>query len=131
MPKTVWATFSQGKVELLEQIDIPDGSRVLVTILPDEEDEFWLQTSQVSLDVVNSKHTSQDLIITPLTSKISNLLEGEFVLSEWVVAGLNVATAVKRGLYTVHASLIVKLIGKLANADIEELEKSLCGWLGL
>jgi hypothetical protein len=52
MPKTVWATFRQGKVELLEQIDIPDGARVLVTILPDEEDNFWLQTSQVSLDAV-------------------------------------------------------------------------------
>jgi mRNA interferase MazF len=81
--------------------------------------------------VVNSKHTSQDLIITPLTSKTTNLLAGEFVLSEWVVAGLNVATAVKRGWYTVRASLIVKPIGKLANADIEELEKSLCDWLGL
>jgi hypothetical protein len=52
MPKTVWATFRQGKVELLEQIDVPDGARVLVTILPDEEDKFWLQTSQSSLDPV-------------------------------------------------------------------------------
>lgn len=52
MPKTVWATFRQGKVELLEQMDIPDGARVLVTILPDEEDKFWLKTSQVSLDTI-------------------------------------------------------------------------------
>jgi hypothetical protein len=52
MPQTVWATFNQGKVELLEQIDVPDGARVLVTILPDEEDKFWLQTSQRSLDAV-------------------------------------------------------------------------------
>jgi hypothetical protein len=34
MPKTVWATFRQGKVELLEQMKVPDGMRVLVTILP-------------------------------------------------------------------------------------------------
>jgi len=52
MPKTVWATSRQGKVELLEQIDIPDGTKVLVTILPDEEDNFWLQASQSSLAAV-------------------------------------------------------------------------------
>lgn len=81
--------------------------------------------------VVNAQHVSQDLIITPLTSKTAKLLEGEFVLSEWAVVGLNVATAVKRGLYTVHRSLIVKLLGKLATADAEQLEKSLRDWLGL
>jgi hypothetical protein len=52
MPKTVWATFRQGKVELLEQMDIADGARILVTIAPDEEDKFWFQTSQVCLDAV-------------------------------------------------------------------------------
>lgn len=49
MPKTVWATFRQGKVELSEQMDIPDGTKVLVTILPEEEETFWLQASQTSL----------------------------------------------------------------------------------
>ncbi len=52
MPKTVWATFSQGKVELLEPITVPDGTRVLVTILPDDESEFWLKASQTSLAAV-------------------------------------------------------------------------------
>jgi hypothetical protein len=52
MPKTVWATFRQGKVELLEQMEVPDGTRVLVTILLEQEKEFWLQSSQVSLDAV-------------------------------------------------------------------------------
>jgi hypothetical protein len=52
MPKTVWATFRQGKVELLEQMEVPDGTRVLVTILPEQEEEFWLQSSKVSLDAV-------------------------------------------------------------------------------
>jgi mRNA interferase MazF len=81
--------------------------------------------------VVSAPHVSQDILITPLTSKTGVLLEGEFVLSEWSAAGLNVATAVKRGLYTVHQSLVVKAIGKLADADAELLEKSLRGWLGL
>jgi mRNA interferase MazF len=81
--------------------------------------------------VVNASHVSVDLIIAPLTSKTASLLEGEFVLSEWTSAGLNVPTAVKRGLYTVPESLVVKVIGKLANSDAEQLEQSLRKWLGL
>lgn len=81
--------------------------------------------------IVSAPHASQDIFITPLTSKTTSLLEGEFVLSEWSAAGLNVQTAVKRGVYTVHQSLVVTIIGKLANSDIKQLEQSLRGWLGL
>ncbi|MGL4374833.1 MAG: hypothetical protein ACRCT1_00200 [Microcoleaceae cyanobacterium] len=70
-------------------------------------------------------------MITPLTSKARSLLEGEFVLSEWSAAGLNVATVVKRGLYTVHESLVIKVIGKLTDADAEQRDRALRGWLGL
>lgn len=52
MPKTVWATFSQGKVELSEPIAIPEGTRILVTVLPDDESDFWLKASQTSLATV-------------------------------------------------------------------------------
>jgi len=55
--------------------------------------------------IVNAPHSSQDLLITPLTSKTTALLEGEFVLSEWKAAGLNVATAVKRGIYNSRGHL--------------------------
>lgn len=48
--------------------------------------------------VVSAAHPSQDLLITPLTSKITSLLPGEFALSAWESAGLNVPTAVKRGI---------------------------------
>jgi mRNA interferase MazF len=81
--------------------------------------------------IVNTSHISQDLIITPLTSKTASLLEGEFVLLDWATAGLNVTTAVKRGLYTVHESLVVKVIGRLTDPDAAQLEQSLRGWLGL
>jgi hypothetical protein len=43
--------------------------------------------------VVSTSHPSQDILITPLTSKTGSLLKGEFALSEWAAAGLNVATA--------------------------------------
>lgn len=52
MLKTLWATVRQGKIELLESEELPEGTRVLVTLLPDDETEFWLQGSQVSLDKV-------------------------------------------------------------------------------
>ncbi|MGB9180122.1 MAG: type II toxin-antitoxin system PemK/MazF family toxin [Pyrinomonadaceae bacterium] len=81
--------------------------------------------------VVNHAHISQDIIIVPLTSKVLPLLAGEFVLADWKVAGLNVPSAAKRGLYTVHQSLVMKSIGKLSVTDVDSLEISLRDWLGL
>jgi mRNA interferase MazF len=79
--------------------------------------------------VVSAPHISQDIMITPLTSKINSLLDGEFILSGWLEAGLNVETAVKRGIYNVHESLIIRKIGVLVEADAEQLERSLQSWL--
>lgn len=81
--------------------------------------------------VVSTPHQSQDILIAPLTSKTLSLLEGEFILSQWLASGLNVPTAVKRGLYTVYQSLVIKAIGKLADSDAQQLEQSLRYWLGL
>ena len=52
MLRTVWATIRQGKIELLESTELPEGTRVLVTLLPDDEAGFCLQASQPSLDAV-------------------------------------------------------------------------------
>jgi mRNA interferase MazF len=81
--------------------------------------------------VVSAPHVSQDVMIVPLTSRITSLLAGEFALSEWKPAGLNVETAVKRGLYTIQQALVVKRIGGLGEADAERLELSLRSWLGI
>lgn len=81
--------------------------------------------------VVNSPHISQDIFAIPLTSKTDSLLEGEFVLSEWKGAGLNVASAVKRGLYTLHQELIVKSVGTISQSDTARVDASLRTWLGL
>ena len=81
--------------------------------------------------IVNAPHSSQDILIVPLTSKTGFLLDGEFVLDDWMAAGLNVVTAVKRGIYTINGSLVIKTVGKLADVDIETLEQSLRTWLGL
>lgn len=52
MPKTLRAVIHEGKIEPLEQVDLPEGSKVLVTLLSDEEAEFWFGASQASLDVI-------------------------------------------------------------------------------
>jgi hypothetical protein len=52
MLKTLWATIHQGKIELLELTELPEGMRVLVTLLPDDEAEFWQGASQMSLSAV-------------------------------------------------------------------------------
>lgn len=81
--------------------------------------------------VVNSAHPSQDILIVPLTSRTASLLAGEFVMAEWQKAGLNVATAVKRGIFTVHQKLIIKRVGKLSDVDAAKLAGSLRHWLDL
>lgn len=52
MIKTLWATVRQGKIELIAPTELPEGTRVLVTVLPNDETEFWLQASQNSLNAV-------------------------------------------------------------------------------
>lgn len=80
--------------------------------------------------VVHAPHTSQDSFVVPLTSQLVTLKTGEFALADWENAGLNVPTAIKRGIYTIHPSLIVKFIGKLSGKDSHNLERSLREWLG-
>ena len=81
--------------------------------------------------IVSAHHVSQDVFIVPLTSQTTSLLAGEFVLASWQAVGLNVPTAVKRGLYTVQENLIIKRVGKLTQADAEQVGRSLREWLGL
>ena len=53
MLTTFWATVQKGKIELLETLELPEGAKVLVTLLPREEDsEFWLRANQTSVDQV-------------------------------------------------------------------------------
>lgn len=81
--------------------------------------------------VVSIPHSSNDVFILPLTSKTASLLSGEFILKDWRQAGLNVETAVKRGIYTVEQNLIVQTVGKLSGPDMKELITALRRWLGL
>ncbi len=70
MLHTVWAVVREGRIELQEQVPMAEGSRVLVTILPpDDDDRFWTEASQSALadvwdnpedDVYGRLHGSND-----------------------------------------------------------------------
>ncbi len=81
--------------------------------------------------IVSVPHTSQDVLIVPLTSQTEALQSGEFILSNWRGAGLNVETAIKRGVYTILGSLVLKKVGVISDLDALQLDVSLRTWIGL
>lgn len=52
MMQTVWAVIHDGKIELAEPADLPEGAKVLVTLLPEDEGRFWVEASQKSLAAI-------------------------------------------------------------------------------
>jgi hypothetical protein len=50
MLNTLPAIVRDGQIELLESVPIPDGTIVLVTLIPDETNSnFWQKVSETSL----------------------------------------------------------------------------------
>ena len=80
---------------------------------------------------ISAPHPSQDVFLVPLTSRTASLLAGEFVMKDWEGAGLNVASAVKRGLFTIHQNIILRTVGRVSSEDSSQLDRSLRAWLGL
>jgi len=81
--------------------------------------------------VVSAPHESVDVIFVPLTSRTSGLQSGEFVLADYQRAGLNVATAVKRGFHALEQRFVLASVGRLSQIDSEELDRAIAYWLGL
>ncbi|MFM8704666.1 MAG: type II toxin-antitoxin system PemK/MazF family toxin [Planctomycetia bacterium] len=81
--------------------------------------------------VVSGEHRSHDIFVVPLTSKTDRMIDGEFALADWHGAGLNVASVVKRGLYTIHESLVIKMVGRLGADDASRVDASLRQWLNV
>jgi mRNA interferase MazF len=81
--------------------------------------------------VVTASDQSEDIFIVPLTSRVAGLRPGEFVLADWRASGLNLPSALKRGIYTIHNSLVLKSVGRLSDRDAKRVEESLRAWLGL
>lgn len=52
MLSTVRAVVREGRIQLLEHVDLPEGASVLVTVVPDDEREFWLGVSEPAVAAV-------------------------------------------------------------------------------
>jgi len=53
MLQTTWAIVKKGKIELIENIPLPEGTKVIVTLLvEDDELQFWSLASQRSLSSI-------------------------------------------------------------------------------
>ena len=52
MINTMWAIVREGKIDFLEDVELPEGATVLVTVLSDEDTRFWQAASQTALDTV-------------------------------------------------------------------------------
>lgn len=91
------------------------------------------KTSKVRPAVVASPEDGRysDVFVVPITSHISPLNVGEYVLQDWMQAGLNVPSAVKRGCVLVNTKLIRKKVGDCSKADVVALNKALRQWLEL
>lgn len=81
--------------------------------------------------VSSGKGKYADVFVVPITSRTDNLGEGGFVLTDWQGAGLNVASAIKRGCVLVDIALIKKREGMLTHTDLLTLTTSLKAWLEL
>jgi hypothetical protein len=52
MLQTLRAIVHDGQIQLSEQADLPEGAKLLVTVLSDDVDRFWSEASQTSLAAI-------------------------------------------------------------------------------
>jgi hypothetical protein len=52
MQQNIWGVIHQGKIETDEPIVFPEGAKVLVTLVTDEDADFWNTISGQSLKAV-------------------------------------------------------------------------------
>ncbi len=50
MMNTVWAIVREGIIQPEEPIELHDGQRVLLTVIADDEERFWLGAVGSTLD---------------------------------------------------------------------------------
>jgi len=52
MLETVWAVVHKGKIETIGEVNAPEGTRALVTLLVEDENNFWQAASFALLDEI-------------------------------------------------------------------------------
>jgi predicted DNA-binding antitoxin AbrB/MazE fold protein len=117
MMRTVRAIVKNGQITLLEPVEIAEGTEVLVTVPTDEEDgEFLMRITEQAFAAIWDNPEDD--------------AHGE-LLADQKAASVRMPSAVKRGIGTLAAPLVLKKLGRLSPADAQQLDDSLCSWLGL
>lgn len=52
MLSTHQAIVHKGEIKLLEQVDLLEGAKLLITVLQDDGSDFWIAASQSSLEKI-------------------------------------------------------------------------------
>ncbi len=52
MLNTVRAVVREGKIEVIQPVDLPEGTTVLVTLLIEEDTLFWSRVSDGALNTI-------------------------------------------------------------------------------
>jgi len=52
MYQTLSAKMKNGSIKLIDKVKIPEGARILVTVIQDNDDLFWQNASEASLDKI-------------------------------------------------------------------------------
>jgi hypothetical protein len=52
MSNKVRAVVRNGKIELLDDVALPEEARILLVLPPDDDSQFWMEAGLSSLDAV-------------------------------------------------------------------------------
>ena len=52
MYQTLSGEMRNGRIKLLDKAKIPEGARVLVTVMQEDDGQFWQNASQKSFDKI-------------------------------------------------------------------------------
>lgn len=76
-------------------------------------------------------HARPDLVIMAVTSQMRPSSSfGEVMVQAWQAAGLLKPSAIKPVITTIEQSLVMRSLGKLAQADVDELRRSFVSIFG-
>jgi mRNA interferase MazF len=81
--------------------------------------------------IAGGPHPSNDELLIPLSSRISALSPGEFILTDWKPAGLNVPSKVRRFVLTIDRAHVGRRLGRLSDSSLRRLDAALKSWFGL
>ena len=83
----------------------------------------------LSTDAYNTRRG--DIIVAPITGNLSTGQADDTPLADWGDAGLLKPSVVKGVIGTVEQTLVVRVLGALSVADLQKVEQTFAGVLGL